>query len=155
MPILSDKIPSPCKNLKAGDLMSKNVVSLKMIEFVENVNRVVTSDNHHNYPVFGPDHKLVGIIPKNFVLTMVQYEGWYGKEEMTGTRSRSSSITGSGSINSFEQWNKKFKERQIEKNKYVTQGDLWHIKSEYQENASMERYNNSYSPTHQSRLLPW
>jgi hypothetical protein len=34
MPIISDKIPAPCKNLKAGDLMNKDVVSLKLIEGV-------------------------------------------------------------------------------------------------------------------------
>ena len=37
MPILSDKIPAPCKFLKAGDLMSTDVVSLKMIDTVKNI----------------------------------------------------------------------------------------------------------------------
>jgi hypothetical protein len=45
------------------------------------VSTVINGNKHHNYPIFGPDKKVVGTIPKNFIITMLRYEGFYGSDE--------------------------------------------------------------------------
>jgi CBS domain-containing protein len=49
--IITDKIPPPCRDLKAGDIMSTNPVCLKAVDTVENIRRVLLSNNHHAYPL--------------------------------------------------------------------------------------------------------
>ena len=91
------------------------------------------------------------------MLTILRYEGFYGTDEFNDDqRANSMSVTGTGTIGEFEKWNKEFRMRNIMKNKnaYGDEG-VWSIKSEYQEMASAERYNQSYTPTHESRVLPW
>ena len=44
MPILSDKIPAPCKFLKAGDLMQSDITSLKMIDTVQNIVKTMSGN---------------------------------------------------------------------------------------------------------------
>jgi len=80
MPIISDKIPPPCKNLKAGDIMEPNVISLFSVDSMNNVKNSISNNNHHTFPIVSSDNMLVGSIPRNFVLILLGWEAWYSTE---------------------------------------------------------------------------
>lgn len=80
LPIITDKIPPPCKNLKAGDVMNDNPVFLNILDSVENIRDVLTANNHHAFPLINSEFKLVGIIPRNFIIIILKNEAWYGDE---------------------------------------------------------------------------
>jgi len=100
MPIISDKIPSPCKNLKAGDIMEPDVITLFQVDSMQNVRDSILNNNHHSFPVVNAENMLVGSIPRNFVIKILEFEAFYGEKEISEelmlnrsmNRSRSNSI---------------------------------------------------------------
>lgn len=77
MPIITDKIPAPCSNLKAGDIMASPAVCLQVVDSVENIRDALTSNNHHAFPLLNKNGKLVGIIPRNFIIVLIRQQAWY------------------------------------------------------------------------------
>lgn len=71
MPILIDKIPAPCKQIQAHTVMSSNLETLQSVDVVENVMKALTSTNHHSYPVLNTKGVVIGLIPRNFVITII------------------------------------------------------------------------------------
>jgi CBS-domain-containing membrane protein len=110
MPIISDKIPGPCKSLRAGDIMAKDVVCLEAVDTISNIRKVLKT-SHHAFPILNKQNKLIGIIPRNFILSIIRNYGWYshlpleddGGEEDSEQNSRKS-ITG-GNIESYKSKN--------------------------------------------------
>lgn len=82
MPIISDKIPGPCRNLKAGDIMNPYPKTLQTLDTVEHVGEIITSANHHAFPLVNRNDKLVGLIPRNFIIVMLLHNGFYGTDEL-------------------------------------------------------------------------
>ena len=41
MPIISDKIPGPCKALRAGDIMAKDPLTFDTVTKLEEVSKVI------------------------------------------------------------------------------------------------------------------
>lgn len=70
MPILSDKVPGPCRALKVGDIMANHVVTFNSVESIENIEKALET-NHHAFPIINHDNNLIGIIPRNFVITLI------------------------------------------------------------------------------------
>jgi CBS-domain-containing membrane protein len=97
MPIISDKIPTPCRNLRAGDIMSDTIVCFKMVDSVENIKEVLLSNNHHAYPLVNSSRRLVGLIPRNYIIVIIKNKGWFNQE-----RYGSQSINEVVSINEVE-----------------------------------------------------
>jgi CBS-domain-containing membrane protein len=70
MPIISDKIPGPCKGLKAGDIMAKDVICINEVETVSNIQAILRSP-HHAFPVINSKRKMTGIVPRNFIIILL------------------------------------------------------------------------------------
>ena len=71
LPIITDKIPIPCLDLKAQDIMAKNPVCLRSVDSVQRIMQVLQSTNHHAFPLLDLKDKLVGIIPRNFIIVII------------------------------------------------------------------------------------
>ena len=77
MPIITDKIPSSCKKLVAGDIMQPDPISLKSVDTMKNIKRAITYTEHRAFPIVNDDNYLIGIIPRNFIITLIEHENFY------------------------------------------------------------------------------
>ena len=144
MPIITDKIPGPCKNLKAGDVMAKNVICVHYLDTVANLKEVLQSP-HHAYPVVNNDRQMIGIVPRNFIITLLNNEGFYGTEEFMV---KNTSIIG---MDAFKAENQAFRDHLMKKNKYVNKReDFTKLQS-----SMVVIQDTEEGPCHESRLLPW
>lgn len=76
MPILLDKIPGPCKKLVAGDIMQPGPIKLLPVESMKNIKKALKT-NHRAFPIVNQNNYLIGIIPRNFILTLLENESFY------------------------------------------------------------------------------
>lgn len=51
MPIITDKIPPPCKKLVAGDIMQPKPVSFTSVESMKNIRRALLNTDHRAFPI--------------------------------------------------------------------------------------------------------
>jgi hypothetical protein len=91
LPIITDKIPPPCQDLKAGDIMAKNPVCLRAVDTVENIKHVLTTTNHHAFPLLNSQGQLVGLIPKNYIIVILKQEMFYSRRPMLRVETSNSS----------------------------------------------------------------
>jgi len=77
MPVIKDFIPPPCRSILAENMMCKNLVSLQNVCNLEDIGKAIAT-NHHAYPVLNSKGNFVGIIPRNFLLVLVQNRHFYG-----------------------------------------------------------------------------
>jgi CBS domain-containing protein len=56
MPIIADRVPPPCKNLKAGDLMQPNPITVFSVDSMDNVRMSIANNNHHSFPVVNSEN---------------------------------------------------------------------------------------------------
>lgn len=82
LPIITDKIPPPCEDLKAGDIMAENPICLKAVDTVENIKHVLTTTNHHAFPLLNSQGQLVGLIPRNYIIIILQQEMFYSRRPL-------------------------------------------------------------------------
>ena len=80
MPILLDKIPSPCKKLVAGDIMQPAPIKLLPVESMKNIKKALKT-NHRAFPIVNQSDYLIGIVPRNFILTLLENESFYDVSE--------------------------------------------------------------------------
>jgi len=71
MPIISDKIPAPCKGLKAGDIMGRNVICLNAVDDMTQIKDALLT-SHHAFPILNANGKMIGIIPRNFIIVILK-----------------------------------------------------------------------------------
>ena len=76
MPILIDKVPTPCKYIIAEDFMQKKVITVQSVETVANISRALHS-GHHAFPVLNKSGNAAGLIPRNFLITILKRKGFY------------------------------------------------------------------------------
>jgi hypothetical protein len=150
MPIISDKIPGPCKKLRAGDVMAKPVITVRSVEKMDNIKKILKTE-HHAFPVINMNDQLVGIIPRNFIMTIIEYEAWYSTTEVNEMARTSSMIS---SVEVVMNQNEFIKSKLRAKNKYInTHMFNPSISSQYKKIA--EEKIKDYPPIHESRILPW
>ena len=77
LPIITDKIPLTCRELRAGDIMADNPVYLNAIDTVKNIQKVLNGNNHHAFPLLDAKGELLGIVPRNFIIILITQEAWY------------------------------------------------------------------------------
>lgn len=77
MPILLDKVPRPCKKIIAEDLMARELVTIKCVETLENIEKALTNENHHGFPVINSRGDCIGMIPKNYIIVLLQKSWFY------------------------------------------------------------------------------
>ena len=79
MPFLRADCPDSTKYLKASVIMAKDPISLPTIANMAACKRALES--HHNaYPVVNTAGRLVGLIPKRVVVTILEKKAFYDKE---------------------------------------------------------------------------
>ena len=93
MPILLDKVPRPCKKIIAEDLMARDLVTLKCVETVENIGKALNNGNHHGFPVLNSRGDCIGLIPRNFIIVLLQ-KNWFYEQGMDGSRNLNESVEG-------------------------------------------------------------
>lgn len=76
MPILKDRVPKQCEHITAGKIMSKNLNTLLNVDTVRNVLEAINS-GHHGFPVLNHLGNVVGLIPRNFIITLLENRGFY------------------------------------------------------------------------------
>ena len=52
--------------------MQDKPVCLSVVDTVENIRDALTSNNHHAFPLINDEYRLVGMIPRNYVLIIVK-----------------------------------------------------------------------------------
>lgn len=57
--------------------MTKRVVTFQNVETIENIVKVLCSNNHHAFPVLNSKKRVVGLMPRNFVISMIESKAWY------------------------------------------------------------------------------
>ena len=77
MPIISDKIPSPCRKLVSGDIMQPNPINFLSVETMKNVQRALLNCDHRGFPIVNQENYLIGFIPRNFILTLIEHHYFY------------------------------------------------------------------------------
>ena len=81
IPLLVDWVPEPCKEILAEKMMSCDLKILQRVDTVENVYEVLNTTTHHAFPVVNGSGNLIGLIPRNFLITVIKNSGWYYKPE--------------------------------------------------------------------------
>lgn len=76
IPMLIDNVPNPCKVVTVTNIMSDDVQVLQRVESLENINRAMNY-THHAFPVVNSSGNLIGMIPKNFLITVIANKGYY------------------------------------------------------------------------------
>jgi chloride channel 7 len=70
MPVLQDFVPHPCRSILAEQIMSKDIVKLQRVEKLSNLFDLLNT-SHHGFPVVNAAGNLIGLIPKNFIMTII------------------------------------------------------------------------------------
>lgn len=83
MPILRDFVPMPCKGIIAEQMMTKDVVTLERVDTLENIAKALAS-GHHAFPILNTSRNLIGIIPRNFIITILTHGGYYRQDIVDG-----------------------------------------------------------------------
>jgi hypothetical protein len=81
MPVLQDWIPLPCKGIIAEQMMTKHVVTLNRVENLGNVLKAM-SHGHHAFPVTNAKGNMIGIMPANYIITLLQNRGYYIQDKV-------------------------------------------------------------------------
>ena len=77
MPIISDKIPSPCAKLVSGDIMQPNPINFLSVESMKNIQRALVNCDHRGFPIVNQENYLIGFIPRNFIIVLIENRGFY------------------------------------------------------------------------------
>jgi CBS domain-containing protein len=81
MPILKDVVPQVNRLFRAENIMSKKVVKLRSVETVSEIYRALKT-SHHGFPVTNIQGQVIGLIPKNFLITIVFGRRYYTDPKM-------------------------------------------------------------------------
>lgn len=77
MPIIVEEVPLACKEIVAGNIMSKDVLTFDCVESMENIEDALLNTNHHMFPVVNNKGLVIGTIPRNFIIVLIKYECFY------------------------------------------------------------------------------
>jgi predicted transcriptional regulator len=80
MPIISDKIPSPCAKLVSGDIMQPNPINFLSVESMKNVQRALLNCDHRGFPIVNQENYLIGFIPRNFIIVLIENRAFYNMQ---------------------------------------------------------------------------
>lgn len=76
MPFLSGKCPAETQNLKAAEIMSKDVLTIPSIIDMKTV-ELALSSNYNAFPVLNTCGHLVGLLPKNILNELAKEKHFY------------------------------------------------------------------------------
>ena len=77
-------MPEASKNIRVKDLLDKNPQFIEVVESVCQVERLaeVCSMGFSTIPVVNMAGRIIGLIPTNFVITLIQNHHWYDDEKI-------------------------------------------------------------------------
>ena len=81
MCFLRREAPKETKNLLASVVMSKDLVTIPTIANMDACKKALETD-HAAFPVVNTAGKLVGLIPKNFIIKVLEKKAFYDKSEI-------------------------------------------------------------------------
>ena len=93
-PVLQDWIPEPCQMIIAEKIMSPDIVSLERVSTLRAIKDALNT-NHHSFPVLNAKGNLIGMMPRNFIITLLQNKTFYtstSSKKHTGLNSRDNSV---------------------------------------------------------------
>lgn len=70
MPILVKHVPHYHKFKRASEIMNPSVVSLKVVDTVENIQEAIKT-KHHGFPIVNNAERAVGYISKNYLIILL------------------------------------------------------------------------------------
>lgn len=120
--------------------MAHSLVCLQAVDSIENIRDALTSNDHHAFPVLNQKGRLVGLIPRNFIIVLLKKHSWYSSQALEGQQSVSEKSENdynlndsmrSESVHKKMSVNESMTENMIKKTKYATKTDLNLIKSKY------------------------
>jgi hypothetical protein len=85
MPLLRNHVPKANANMYVKDIISKNPLGVQVVESVCTVERLaeVIQGDFNSIPVVNMSGKTIGIIPKNFVIVLIENHWWYEEERVS------------------------------------------------------------------------
>lgn len=76
MPILKNKTPAMCKQIRAEKIMNSKVVSLRTVDSIKKIYEAVKT-SHNGFPIVNLRGQLVGLIPKKYLLILIEQRQFY------------------------------------------------------------------------------
>lgn len=83
MPILIRKVPAENRQVKAEQIMNKNVISLKCVDTLRNIYNCIKTP-HSAFPVLNMQGQVIGLISKHFLITLLEKKQYYDTSLMKG-----------------------------------------------------------------------
>lgn len=82
MPLLRNHMPEANRNIRVKDLLDKRPQHIEVVESVCQVDRLaeVCSMGFSSIPVVNMAGRIIGIIPRNFVIVLIENHVWYDKD---------------------------------------------------------------------------
>ena len=86
MPLLRNHLPESNKDIRVKDLLERNPQQIEVVESVCQVDRLqeVCSMGFSTIPVVNMAGRIIGLIPTNFVITLIEHHHWYAEEKIKG-----------------------------------------------------------------------
>ena len=91
MPLLRNHMPECNLNIRVKEVMDKNPKEIQVVESVCQVERLaeVLSLGFSTVPVVNMAGRIIGLIPKNFVITLIENHQWYDDSLIGGKKAAS------------------------------------------------------------------
>lgn len=81
LPFLREKIPVHARHLHAWEIMTKDPVIVEGIASVSRIAEIIKDDKYNMFPVLNMAGNIFGLIPKNFLVILVEHHNWYRAPE--------------------------------------------------------------------------
>lgn len=75
-----EQIPRVNRHVLAKNIMSKDIVSLDAVDTMDNITAALES-GHHAFPILNKHGYLLGLVQRNFVITILKHNGFYNIDD--------------------------------------------------------------------------
>lgn len=92
MPLLRNHMPEENCKLRVKELLEKNPQQIEVVESVCQVDRLtqVCQMSFSSIPVVNMAGRIIGLIPRNFIIVLMENHVWYDESQVTGKGNRAS-----------------------------------------------------------------
>jgi len=80
MPLLRNHVPKVNRKMRSVDIMVRKVEFVESVPTVERLAQVLQT-THSAFPVLNMAGNIVGMIPKNFIIILLENHRWYSTDE--------------------------------------------------------------------------
>ena len=95
MPLLRNHMPEANKNIRVKDLLEKRPQEIEVVESVCQVDRLaeVCQMGFSSVPVVNMAGRIIGMIPTNFVIVLLENHCWYDEGKLQLSRDRANTVS--------------------------------------------------------------